>query len=338
VLSPELGYSFGPITQPAFGLGIHGLVYGTILGAFLYMAIQIPGLLRYRFRWSPSFGLHDARVRRVLTLMGPRILTVLSIQMVFIIQDNLASRLPTGAVSALVFGWLILQVPETLIGTAMGTALLPTLSEQVARNEQEAYTATLNRSIRAILALTLPLTVLIALVLPPVVQILGFDSAGTELVIQTARLFLLGLLGHTLLEIAVRSYYARQDALTPLAAAIGMVLVLVALALPLSKLLGAPGIALANSIAFTAQAFVLIYLLNRQLGRFLQLGSAPLRILAGALVGGLACYGVLWLLSGLAIFGNGLIPGLLSSALAALVGALVTLPFIWPEIRLLLRL
>jgi putative peptidoglycan lipid II flippase len=338
VLSPEQGYSFGPITLPAFGLGIHGLVYGTIFGAFLYMAIQVPGLLRYHFHWSPSFGLHDARVRRVLTLMGPRILTVFSIQMVFIIQDNLASRLPTGAVSALVFGWLILQVPETLIGTAMGTALLPTLSEQVARGEQEAYIATLNRSIRAILALTLPLTVLIALVLPPVVQILGFDSAGTDLVVQTARLFLLGLLGHTLLEIAVRSYYARQDALTPLAAAFGMVVLLALLAVPLSRLLGAPGIALANTLAFSAQAFVLIYILNRQLGRFLQLGRAPLRILGGAAVGGLACYGVLWLLDGIAFFQAGLIPGLLSSTLAALVGALVTLPFIWPEVRLLLRL
>ncbi len=60
VLSPEQGYSFGPVTLPAFGLGIHGLVYGTILGAFLYMAIQVPGLLRFHFRWSPSFGLHDS--------------------------------------------------------------------------------------------------------------------------------------------------------------------------------------------------------------------------------------------------------------------------------------
>ena len=131
VLAPEHGWQVGSLRLPAFGLGIQGMVYGVILGALLHLAIQIPGLVRYGFRWSASLTWRDERVRRVARLMGPRVLTLGAIQLVFVLTDNLASYMPAGAVSALVYGWVIMQVPETVIGTAIGTVLLPRLAERL---------------------------------------------------------------------------------------------------------------------------------------------------------------------------------------------------------------
>lgn len=54
ILSPSQGYTLGPVTLPALGLGVPGLVYGVIIGAVLHLAIQVPGLLKYHFKWSPS--------------------------------------------------------------------------------------------------------------------------------------------------------------------------------------------------------------------------------------------------------------------------------------------
>lgn len=338
VLSPETGYSIGPIEIPTLGLGINGLVYGTILGALLFLVIQLPGLVIYRFKWTASLGLDNQRLLRVFTLMGPRVLTVFSIQAIFIIQDNLASRLPTGAVTALVFGWLILQVPETLIGTALGTALLPTLSTQIAQGDVSGYTGTLNKSVRAILALTIPLAAIIGLVVPAVVNVLGFDQAGTELVVWTARAFLFGLLGHALLEIAVRSFYALQNALIPLGTALLTVVILVLLAIPLSRSAGAPGIALANSLAFTFQAFFLFYVSNRRLGAFLNLGSTPIRVILGTAVGGAVCFGVMWALGELLPMSGSTIGDLVIATAAGLMGCLTAAPFIWVELKILLRL
>ena len=93
ILAPEQGYQIGPITLPAFGFGVYGLVYGVILGAALFVLVQVPGLFRYQFHWSPRINLRHPGVRQVLSLLGPRLVTVFFIQLTFIAQDNIASRL-----------------------------------------------------------------------------------------------------------------------------------------------------------------------------------------------------------------------------------------------------
>ncbi len=249
-------------------LGIHGLAYGVILGAALHLAIQIPGLVRYQFRWTPRLTLAHPGVRRVLTLMGPRIVTLGLLNLIFIANDNLASHLGAGAVSALTYGWLILQLPETVIGTAIGTALLPTLSELVARGEAAELKRLLRRAVGILLALTLPATLAGLVLIRPAVRFLfegrAFTAENSELVILAARLFLLGLAGHSLVETAARTFYAHKDALTPLGLALITVGVYVALGLALTPRLSFAGLALANSLAYSAEALLMLAILRRR--------------------------------------------------------------------------
>jgi putative peptidoglycan lipid II flippase len=330
-LAPSQGYRLAGIQLPAAGLGIYGLVYGVILGAALHLVVQIPGLIRYRFRWAPRLGLDNPGVHKVAALMGPRILTIGAFQLIFLIQDNLASRLDVGSVTALVYGWLIMQVPETIIGTAIGTALLPTLSEHFARGDETAFEATAARATRVLLALTLPMSVLMAVVLQPLVQAaFGFDARGTGLVVSAARAYLVGLVGHSLLEIAARAYYARQNARIPMAAAAFGAVLFTVLGVVLFGPLQANGIALSNSLAFTAQALLMLILLARRFPKLLRFGRTLLRAALAAALGGGAAYGVL-----LALAGS---PPLLAGPAAALLGGLVIVPLVWPELRELGRL
>jgi putative peptidoglycan lipid II flippase len=318
---------------PAFGLGVYGLVYGVIIGAVLHLAIQVPGLVKYHFHWSASVSLKDERVRQVLRLVGPRLVTMFFIQATFIARDNLASRLPeVGAISALAYGWMIMQVPETLIGTAIGTALLPTISGQAASNNWEEFRATIQRAVRVLVAICLPVAAILAAVIHPLVRaVFGLDEAGTTLLTWTVRIYLLALAGESVLEVAVRAYYARKDALRPLAASfLNTVLFIGGGSLILLRWpeWGAPGIALLE-MAFTVEAAILLVWLNRLLPAKVTLGTSLLRGLAGALVGGGVAYGLaLWLP----------LSGTLSSLLALPVGFAACLPFIWPELRLLLQL
>jgi putative peptidoglycan lipid II flippase len=316
-------------------MGVHGLVYGVIIGALLHLLIQVPGLIKFRFHWRPIIGLRDPGVRQVLSLLGPRVLTMLFIQSYFVARDNLASRMGEGSVSALNYGWFIMQVPETLIGTAIAIVLLPTLSEFVARGDVDSFRNTLNKGIRVLIALTVPVAVIVGVGLPPVVGILGFDAAGTARVVLATRAYLLGLLGHSLLEIASRSFYARQDARTPLLAAAIMLALFLSCAIGFSAMWGFVGIALANVTAFTFEALLLLYLLNRKIPGIVRVWDSIPRVVIAALVGGVVVYALQnWL--PLPEFRR-LIETMIGVATMAVAGLLI-LPLIWREVRMLVRL
>lgn len=344
VLAPSVGLTLGPITLPAFGLGIHGLVYGVILGALLHLGIQVPGLMRYQFRWTPAINLRHAGVLQVLRLLGPRVLTMFFLQVFFITRDNLASSLGEGAVTALNYGWFIMQVPETLIGSALAIALLPTLSEHIARDEIGSYIKTINRALRVILALTLPATALMWVGLRPLIPaFFGFDPQGAELVLWATRAYLLGLAGHATLETAARSFYAQQDARTPLFVAGLNAVVYILFAVILSRLVGATGIALANTLAFTGEALLLLLLLDRRVRRLAQVKDIPaFRDSAGLLHLRATLTRVAFACAiGAALASLVLrlpLPALVGGIGALAAGGMAVLPFIWPELKILIKL
>ena len=330
ILAPETPYHIGPLTLPAFGMGVFGLVYGSLIGALLFLLIQLPGLVLYKFHWTPAINLHHPGVRKVLALMGPRVLTVMFIQLVFIATDNIASWLVPGSVSALVYGWLFMQVPETLVGTAIGTVLLPTISTQVALEQVDAFRQSLNRAMRIILAFTIPAAVLMMVGIRPLVGILGFDAAGTEMVVWVTRGFLVGLMGHSLIEIASRAFYAQQNALIPLGASFLATVTFVILAIGLGFTLGVAGIALANGLAFTGEAALLWYLLNRRFAGVVAVRNTLVRAIPVAILGALLVFALLRL--------SLPISGIVLGILAMGAGGLLVIPFILPELKLLVKM
>jgi len=269
-LAPIL-YNFGLI----FGVlvlvplyGIFGLAYGTIFGAALHLAIQIPALIRYGFRWTPSLDWRSPGVIKAATLMGPRILTVAAIQTIFVATDNFASGLGEGAITALAYGWLILQVPETILGSALGTVLLPTLSELSDRGKLDELQRMIRRAVLATLGMTLPVLVLgiplMGIAVRMVFEGRAFTAEDSAMVAAAARIFLLGLPAHALIETAVRSFYARQDARTPLWTGLATAALFIALCFMLTPTVGYTGVAIANSSAYTFEAVLLLILMRRR--------------------------------------------------------------------------
>lgn len=333
VLSPSEPYRIAGLSLPAFGLGVHGLVYGVILGAGLHLGIQIPGLVKYQFRWTPSLNVRDERLIAALKLVGPRLLTMLGIQLVFIARDNLASRLDQpGAVSALTYGWMIMQVPETIIGTAIAIALLPTLSEMAARQDWASFRQTIEKAMRVLLALTLPVAAIMAAGLRPLVAVaFGFDEASTSLLTWTATLYLVTLTGYTLHEVLVRSFYARKEAWWPVFGVLirlGVFLAIGITAIGSFRDFGAPLIALAE-FSLTVEAVVLLVWLNRRLPEAIRPASALARGLLAALLGGTITYLAATFLPG---------PDYLAALAGMVMGFLFCLPIIWRDLRLVLNL
>lgn len=333
VLSPSEPYRLGPLQLPAFGLGVHGLVYGVIVGAVLHLAIQVPGLVRYHFRWTPALDIRHSGLLEALRLIAPRLLTMFGIQLMFIARDNLASRLDQiGAVSSLTYGWMIMQVPETLLGTAIATALLPTLSEFVARQEWAAFRQTVEKALRVLVAVTLPIAAVMAAGLRPLMALVfGFDEAGTALMTWTTRVYLLTLTGYALQEVMARSFYARKEPWYPFRGVLIRLALYVGIGvLGITRLrdIGAPVIAFAE-ISLTVEALLMLVWLNKKIAGAITAWGALGRGVLAALVSGAAAYALALYLPG---------PGYLTALAGMFAGGLIALPIIWPEFRLLFRL
>jgi putative peptidoglycan lipid II flippase len=271
-LAPIL-YNLGIIAGAVFlarPLGVWGLGLGAVGGAAMHLLVQAPGLVRYRARWRPTLGLRDPGLRRVLRLMGPRVLTLGVVQLNVLVAVRLASDLSAGSVSALNYGWRLMQMPETIIGTAIATAVFPTLSEMAARGRVAELRELLSAALRVVLVVGLPATLGLALLGRPLIELLfrggEFGGASTGAVLAALSGYAVGLVGHAALEVTARAFFARQDTRTPLLVAVLGMIVTVALSLALRGPLNHTGLALANSLGVTAEVGLLLWLARRPLG------------------------------------------------------------------------
>ncbi len=332
VLAPEKGYVLGGFTLPSYNMGVHGLVYGVVIGAVLHLLIQVPGLIKYKYRWQCGIDINNPAVKQVLTILGPRLVTMLFIQLIFIVRDNIASRLATGSVSALTYGWMFFQVPETLIGTAIGTAMLPSLAVLAAKNDWKGFSTTIERAIQTLIVLTLPIAAILGTGIGGVISAaFHFTIEQTELVLSVSRGFLLGLAGQSVLEVAVRSFYARKDAITPLWAGGINLIVFVCLAIFLTNIMGAAGISLADCLAYTSQAILLLWLFKRRINIPVVFTKTIPRGLLASAVGVIVTYGILMTL------GTNFKP-LYASLIAISLGGVSVIPLVWNEIKQLAKL
>ena len=250
-------------------MGILGLAVGAVLGSLLHLAIKVPLLLRLGLRWWPSMRLQRRAVRHVLVLMGPRVLDLAVFHLTFVAMTNLASRLRPGSVSALEWGWDAMQLPETVIGTAFGLVAFPTLAELAARGDIPGVRSTLGQMLRLALTLALPATVALIVLGRPLLQVLyqrgAFLESATNAVYVALACFALGLVGHTSLELVARTFFAQKDTVTPLLLAVASAAVNVGLGVLLMQPLGHAGLALANSVAVSAEVLALLLILRRRL-------------------------------------------------------------------------
>ena len=250
-------------------LGIHGLAMGVVLGALFHLLIQVPGLAQVRARYVPTFragrgGPGEGSLLQLAALMVPRILILGMFQLVFLFTTSMASQLPEGSVTAISMGWIVMQMPEVIFGMAIATAAFPAMSRLAAQGDRQALQKTVLDALRAILFLTLPSAVALLLLGRRYIAILfgsaAFDERAIAMVYQATAAFTAGLLGHAVLELAARVFYAHKNTLTPFWFALGATALNVGLCIALAPWLGHAGLALANSIAVTLQAGTLLWL------------------------------------------------------------------------------
>jgi putative peptidoglycan lipid II flippase len=263
--------------------GVRGLTAGVVGGAAAHFLVQVPGLVQHRMRYRPVLAVREASLHEVGRLMAPRVLGLAAVQLNFMVNAILASGLSTGSLTALNYGWIIMLLPQGIIAQSVATALFPTLAALVARGERSEMRRIFSAILGSLLFLTLPAATGLLILRVPIARLLErgeFDATSTALTAWALGFFALGLVGHAVVEIVARAFYALKNTKTPVSVGIAAMAVNIGLSLLLLRVFaqqGWPphgGLALANSIAVTLEMIVLVFLLRPLMGGLGEAGLA----------------------------------------------------------------
>ncbi len=323
---------------------IVALALGVLIAGVVQLAFQVPFLLRLGLLPRPRFRPRDPGVRRTLRLMGPAILGSSVGQINLLLDTVLASFLISGSISWLYYSDRLMEFPMGVLGVALGTAILPRLSQRHAAEDPAAFSQTLDWALRWLLLIGMPAAVGLAALAGPIAATLfysgqtgaapetgAFTAHDAHMTALSIAAYAPGLLGFIGVKVLAPGFYARQRMRVPVRIAIVALLVNLGLSLALMFPLGHTGLALATSLAALINAGLLLRgllregtyspppgwtaLLAKGLGASLLMGLL-LYFGTGTLDGWLDRSGgeralrlVLWMLAGGGIYGATLLAG-----------------------------
>jgi putative peptidoglycan lipid II flippase len=251
-------------------LGIYALVIGVVAGSLLHLDVQMFGLWWHGARYRATLGLRDPNVREVGRLMGPRVLGLAVVQINFWVNTLLASQLSIGSISSLNYAWLLMLLPQGIVAQAAATAAFPTFAALEARGRYDELRHTVSSTLRGVLFLTLPAAAGLYVWRVPLIRLLlergEFTARSTQMTAAALAFFAFGLIGHSVVEIVARAFYALHDTRTPVAVGVGAMALNVLLSVLLIQPLQHAGLALANTLATSIEMVLLLGLLSRRLG------------------------------------------------------------------------
>lgn len=243
------------------------LAWAVFAGGVLQLAFQIPFLAKLGLlpRWRLDFS-HPG-VRRILKLMVPAAFGVSVSQVSLLINTIFASFLVSGSVSWLYYADRLMEFPAGMLGVALGTILLPSLSKYHADANEAEYAKLLDWGLRLTVLLAVPSAAALAVLALPLVAALfhygRFTSEDAWMTREAVAAYSIGLIGMILVKILAPGFYARQNIATPVKIGILTLVATQAMNLAFIGSLRHAGLALAIGLGACLNAGLLYFFLRK---------------------------------------------------------------------------
>lgn len=254
---------------PYFDPPVMVLAWAVFIGGAVQLAFQVPFLFKIGLVPRISWNLQDEGVWRILKLMGPAVFGVSIAQLSLLINTIFASFLQTGSVSWLYYADRLMEFPTGMLGVALGTILLPSLSRSYADKADGEYSQLLDWGLRLTFLLAVPAAVALAVLAVPLIAALfrygEFTAHDLFMTREALVAYSVGLLGLILIKVLAPGFYARQNIKTPVKIAIFTLLATQVMNLMFVVVfdLDHAGLALAISLGACLNAGLLYYYLRR---------------------------------------------------------------------------
>jgi len=274
---------------PYFDPPILALAWAVFIAGVIQLAFQIPFLKKIGMLPRIRFSLKDAGMRRVIRQMGPAVFGVSIAQISLIINTIFASFLVAGSVSWLYYADRLMEFPSGVLGVALGSILLPSLSKCHASNNTKEYSRLLDWGLRLTFMLTLPAALALGMISVPLLSTFfqrgAFAMHDVQMTSYALIGYSIGLIGIILVKILAPGFYARQDIKTPVK--IGVVTLIATQTMNALFVFGLDlkhvGLALSIGLAACMNSAILFYFLHKRgiyrpeagwVGFFIKIGIA----------------------------------------------------------------
>lgn len=255
------------LSQPVLALA--GAVF---IGGLLQLAIQIPALKKIGMLPRISFNIvgvfSDAGVQRIIRQMIPAVFAVSVAQVSLMINTNIASRLVHGSVSWISYADRLMEFPNALLGIALGTILLPSLSKAHANNDDKEYSSLMDWGLRLTFLLAMPASILLMTLAVPFTATLfnygKFNAVDVNMTAYAVIAYGVGLIGLIVVRILAPGFYAKQDIRTPVKIAVFVLILTQLMNLFFVPIFAHAGLALSIGIGACGNAAILFYMLRKK--------------------------------------------------------------------------
>ena len=266
------GLALGYLLDPGFGpRSLLGFAFGTLLGGFLQLSVQIPSLRRIGYRFRPDFQWRDKGVKAILRLMGPSVVAASTTQVNVLVNSIFASKLGDGPTFWLSAAFRLMQMPLGIFGVALGTVALPLLARMAATGNLVAFRSELSRGMRLAFLMTIPSAIGLMMLAEPIMSVIyqhgkytAFEAAESA---GDLRFYAIGLSGYAALKVLVNAFYALDRRKTPMFVSFTAVVLNLVLNWFFTFQLqwGHRGLALSTACIATSNFLLLFFLMRQQL-------------------------------------------------------------------------
>jgi putative peptidoglycan lipid II flippase len=279
----ESSFDKNIVPSQAAQWAITGMAIGTLIGGAAQLLIQVPSLLKVGFRFSPNFSFTDPGVKRVMRLMGPAIIGTSAVQVKVLVDLVVVSGIDGGN-SWLSYSFRLMQFPIGVFGVAIGTAAIPALSRLASEDNIAAFRNTLSDALKLVFLLTVPAACGLIVLGDPIIRLIyeggRFRAFDTNMTAWALAAYSIGLAGYAAIKVLSPSFYALDDARTPMYVSVATIAVHAPTSFGMMYLLsgvgvtaeringyGHVGVALATSTVALVNFFALTLLMRRRIGR-----------------------------------------------------------------------
>lgn len=311
-------------------IGVQGLAWGVVLGAFLHFFIQLPALSKLGFKYSFCLNWRMRGVWKIGALMLPRTFGLAINQINQVVNTAIGSTLTIGSVAIFNAANNLQTVPIGIFAIPIALAYFPLFSEAWVKKDTDQLIHAFSKAMRRILFIAIPSSIFIILLRAHIVRLVlgagAFDWTDTILTARTLSFFAISLFAQSLIPLIARMFYALQDTKTPVIASAVSLALNIYLSIKLSMIMGVAGLGLGFSIASIVNVLVLWLLLRKRLGDLddRKVFKSIMKISLFSIIAGWAMYGILFAIAPFVDTHTGLVL-LLQAGAAGVVGVAIYL-------------